>query len=212
MAAIDLSTLDAVKERAEVSSTNDDQEIQDAITGFSQYLLTRTGVASFNTVASYLETRDGNGADIMYVRNPPIVNVAAVVVFGISIPQAGPWPNWGYYVSDDARSIKIRSGSFPPSNFSYYTSYNRQKYAKGFPAGQGNVALSYFGGYTAVPYDLEYAVRCVVAINYKRKAWQDLDSKSQSVQGGSSTTRYRNWAWPPEYETVFRYYQRLAVI
>jgi hypothetical protein len=74
------------------------------------------------------------------------------------------------------------------------------------------VFLSYNGGYASVPEDLEFAVRCVVALNYKRKAWQDMASKALSGAGGSATTSYRDWAWPPEYEHVFEHYRRLAAV
>jgi hypothetical protein len=71
------------------------------------------------------------------------------------------------------------------------------------------VAVSY--SVNAAPFDLEYAVRCVVAINYKRKGWQDQGSRVVNAGGSSATTAYRNWAWPPEYDDVFENYKRLAV-
>ena len=72
------------------------------------------------------------------------------------------------------------------------------------------VAVSY--DVNQAPYDLEYAVRCVVALNYKRKAWQDQASRGTTTQGASSTTRYRDWAWPPEMDKVFESYQRKAIL
>lgn len=68
------------------------------------------------------------------------------------------------------------------------------------------VALSYT--INRAPYDLEYAVRCVVAINYKRKAWQDQRSRGTTSAGTSATTGYQNWEWPPEYQGIFEHYQR----
>ena len=72
------------------------------------------------------------------------------------------------------------------------------------------VAVSYTA--SLAPADLEYAVRNVVALNYKRKAWQDQASRAVTGGGTSATTRFRDWAWPPEYDKVFEYYRRLAVI
>lgn len=70
------------------------------------------------------------------------------------------------------------------------------------------VALSYT--VNRAPFDLEYATRCVVAINYKRKAWQDQRSKAVAAGGTTGTTSYQNWTWPPEYQAVFEHYRRLS--
>jgi hypothetical protein len=70
------------------------------------------------------------------------------------------------------------------------------------------VALTY--SVNQAPPDLEYAVRCVVAINYKRKGWQDLQSRGTTSGGTSATTRYANWMWPPEYQAIFDHYRRLS--
>jgi hypothetical protein len=72
------------------------------------------------------------------------------------------------------------------------------------------VAVTY--DVNAAPSDLEYAVRCVVAINYKRKAWQDQKTRGVNAGTSSSTTSYQSWEWPPEYACVFEYYKRLASI
>ena len=81
-----------------------------------------------------------------------------------------------------------------------------------FLPGQGNIEVQYTAGYGDTPEDLEYAVRCVVALNYKRKGWQDQASRGVTTQGASSTTAYRTWAWPPEYDRVFEFYQRKAIL
>jgi len=220
MAVIDLTTLPAVKSRAEIPSnnSNDDQDISDAITGFSAHLANRFSGVSFAQVA-VVETRDGNGNDMMFVRTPPIstTNAISISINGVAVPAAGAWPAAGYYVTPDGRAFKLRNVAAVPLSRSFYPlgggGLSLVRANSGFARGQGNVTLSYTGGYNGVPADLEYAVRCVVAINYKRKAWQDLDSKSVSAgSGGSSTTRYRDWAWPPEYESVFDFYTPKAVV
>jgi|SRR5271157_464083 len=213
----DITTLGAVKTRAEVDANNskDDQEISDAISAFSLYVMNRTGISSFANVATVTETRDGNGNDQMYVRTPPIVNVVSLTICQTSIPLAGPWPAFGYYIADDQRSIKIR-GTLQSSSYPWASRYRQSGLHRsngGFARGQGNVLLVYNGGYAGVPFDLEYAVRSIVAINYKRKAWQDM--KSRIVDGGNAgkaTTIYRDWAWPPEYEKVIEFYARRAII
>ena len=62
------------------------------------------------------------------------------------------------------------------------------------------------------PFDLEYAVRCIVAINYKRKGWQDQKSRAMNSGGTTATTAYMSWTWPPEYEAVLQTYKRTSII
>lgn len=208
--SIDLTTVEAVKDRAEVSSDTDDAEIQAAITGFSRYLLNLAGVGSLNSLVSYDEYYNGNGNRQMFVRNPPIQKLTAVVVGLQTIPLSGSPAVWGAVVSPDRRSIFLRDGvgggGVP------YTRGERFSCGPRFTRGVQNVRLAYDGGYPDTPEDLEYAVRCVVAINYKRKGWQDQASRATSTQGGSATTSYRNWKWPPEYDAIFEYYTRKAII
>jgi hypothetical protein len=212
----DLTTLGAVRIKAELqdANTKDDQEIGDAITAFSQYFLYRTGIASFSNVVAYVEVRDGNGNDEMFTRNRPITTVASVLINGVSIPAAGSWPSFGYYVSDDKKSIKIRAiGN--PSSFSWYPRV-RPMNARGFDrppvGGGGNVVLSYSAGFGSVPADLEYAVRCIVALNYKRKSWQGLKTRAIASGGTTGTTSYTDVPWPKEYDYLIEHYRRLAAV
>ena len=213
--SLDLTDLDAVKRRAEVTSTVDDEEIQDAITGFSQHILNFCGMASLNSVVSLDETYNGNGNQVLAMRSFPVVNLSAVVMNGVSLPLSAAWNQWGVYIHQSKKFIAMRGGIGAFSTFPYPSSYiSPYRYGKGpvFMIGQGNIEVVYSAGYSGVPYDLEYAVRCVVALNYKRKAWQDQASRSTSVQGASMTTAYRNWNWPSEYENIFQFYQRKAII
>lgn len=288
--AIDLTMLAAVKNRAEVKSTTDDNEIAAAITGFSQWLLNRSGKSTLNSVASLDEVYDGNGNSRIFLRSSPILTLGTVTINGVAVPLSPSWNQWGAYVEQSKKSIGLRGGIGNFSTFPYPTSL-LSPWARGkgpvFIIGQGNVEIVYTAGYDPVsivneidvitsqtiqlqqavwvsddgvkrypsltpmtlvasapdpgeyavsaglytfnvadeglqvavsyvgnqaPYDLEYAVRCVVAINYKRKGWQDQESRSTSMQGSSATTRYRNWDWPPEYESVFDYYCRQTFI
>lgn len=230
MAAIDITTLAAVKQRAEIPSgnSNEDTEISDAITAFSRYVLTRTGYASFSQTQAMSETRDGNGNYIMYAALSPILVPTAaaptipmpqVIVNGYSVPFAGSgsWPGSGFWIGDDQKTFRIRD-TFSTVGASMFAGYGFRSVAlrmtgqRGFSVGSGNVQLIYTGGYSAVPEDLEYAVRCIVAINYKRKAWQDVASKTVGVGGQSFTTRYRDWAFPTEYDEIIDYYTRKSII
>jgi len=216
--SIDLTTLGAVKSWLEIDDTNKepDTDIQDVITGFSQYVLNQCGVVSFSSLSAFVETRDGNGNDTMFTRNRPIVNVSAVVVNGVQVPPAGDWPSYGYYVADDKKSIRIR-GTGPVSGsrsmfgglYSPRSSFFR---SRGFDVGQANVTLSYLAGFIKVPADLELRCRQACAINYRRRQTLDMASKSVSAGGTTGTTRFRDWEIPPECQTVIDFYSRLAVV
>jgi len=73
------------------------------------------------------------------------------------------------------------------------------------------VAVSYLYAGGAPP-DLEFAARQAVAINYKRKSYRDHASKSMSAGGGTGTTSYRDWKYPPEVAEVIQNYRRYAPI
>lgn len=284
---IDLTTLSRVKTRAEVASTNNDQEIQDAITAFSQWILDYTGQKSLNAIASYDEVYDGNGNSRLFLRNYPIQTLVGVTVNGVAIPASSGFNSWGAFVDQSRKSICIRGGLGNFSTFPYPSYQALQRAAPAFIRGLANIGVQYTAGYPQVtitneidtiasqtialqnspwaadggvkfypslvpltlvpsapaagqyavsgglytfnaadnaaqvavtyninqgPYDLEYAVRCVVAINYKRKSWQDQKSKATTSGGSAATTSFMNWTWPPEYQQIFDHYQRKAII
>ena len=282
--AIDLTTLSAVRTRAEVVSTSDDAEIQAAITAFSRYLLNYTGRATLNSVETLSETYDGNGNTRLFLRSNPILTLTSVILNGSVTPISTGVGSWGAYIEQSKKSIGMRGGIGNFSTFPYPPVRGRWPC---FIYGQGNVEVVYTAGFAATPvvneintiaaqtitlqqgpwasdagvkfypsftalalvpsapttgqyavsggvyvfasadnskqvavsyginqapFDLEYAVRCVVALNYKRKGWQDQASRAVSSQGASATTRYRDWAWPPEIDKVFDLYSRQSII
>jgi len=283
---IDLTTLNAVKSRAEVQSSAADVEIQAAITAFSQWLLDFTGQGSLNSFATYDDVYDGNGNARLMLNNYPILNVSSVTMNAAGIPASSAANVWGYYVEQSKKSLGLRGGVGNYSTFPYPTPLTYRERGPVFLRGQGNIEVVYSAGYLPVlvqndienvtagtitladapwiadagvtyypslnvmakvssgptigeyavsnglyvfsaadegqlvaasyqinqaPFDLEYAVRCAVAINYKRKAWQDQKSRGVTTQGGGMTTAYRDWAWPQEIDKVFEYYQRKAI-
>lgn len=286
---IDLTTLAKVKSRAEAVGTNDDQDIQDAITAFSQWIIDYTGKASLNSVGSYDELYDGNGNSRMFLRNSPIQSLTQVIINGVSIPLSAAFGQWGAIIDQSKKSISLRGGIGNFSTFPYpsYAAFRRNSGNPTFQQGIANIEVLYTAGqppatstnevvnvvaqtvalryapwasdggvryypsltplvnvpsapgvgqyavssglyvfnigdngnvvavtytYNAAPYDLEYAVRCAVAINYKRKSWQDQKSKATTSGGTAATTSYRDWTWPPECQLVFDHYKRLAII
>jgi hypothetical protein len=294
--AIDLTWLNAVKQRAglgvsadavgTIVATPDDNDVQAAITAFSQWLLNSSSVATLNSIATLDEIYNGNGNNRMFLRNPPIKSLIAITGTNFVAPLSTDVNTLGVFVESGKASIAIRCGS-GVVNYPYRTGFRSDNRGPVFPRGTGNLRVQYTGGYDpvlvhneidtittqsitlqmgpwqadsavlfypslvslvnvanspaagqyavsnglyvfnatdntkqvavsyyrlAAPADLEYSVRCVVAINYKRKGWQDLATQGSSAGGTNATTTYRNWAWPPEHQKVFEFYTRTAII
>ena len=287
--AIDLTWLQAVKNRAEVQNDSDDGDIQAAITAFSQWMLTFSGVSTLNSLASLDEIYDGNGNTSLMLRSTPARSIVSVTMNGANVPISTAWNIWGVYIGSPPVSLGIRPGGAgggilsPTFPFPYPTRARFHKWPC-FMHGKGNIEAVYQAGYeplsisnevqtvtdqtitldrgpwagdlgvtyypslaplesvanspiagqyavsnglyvfaladegsavavsytvNAAPADLEYAIRCIVAINYKRKAWQDQKSRVVSAQGGgAATTSYRDWEMPPEYWRILLSYQR----
>lgn len=199
---IDLITLAQVKSWLNIPATNtdDDNTIQFLITGFSKYVLDYTGIDCFNDIKSYSEIHDGNGSGRIFVRNTPIVSVSAVKIGSYTLPQSTTLTGFGWFIDSSKKSIAIRTGSQATGSF-----------PARFTAGLGNVQIDYKAGYSEVPFALGEAAMKAVAINYKRKDWIDLASKSISAGSGTTgTTRYRDWSLPPEISQVLDTYSRYA--
>lgn len=78
------------------------------------------------------------------------------------------------------------------------------------PSNPQNINVQYTAGYAGVPFDLAEMAMRVVGQNFKRRQWIDLASKTLSAQGGSGTTRYRDWALSPMDELVLQNYKRVT--
>src|SRR5579863_8891565 len=87
--ALDLTTVQNVKDFLDVTANQDDQIIQGLITSCGAYWLWRTGLGAQNNVntqsplnsqVSFNEWYDGNGSLRMYLRNRPIVSVSLLQI------------------------------------------------------------------------------------------------------------------------------------
>jgi len=203
---IDLVNLDQVKDYLGLQTTNTDDDglIQLLISGFSQFVLNKTGIKSFNSTSSYTDTYDGNGNQRLFLRQYPIVSLTSVTIGYYSCPISTSFGVPGVFVEDSRKSIAFRTavGAFNPPQSIYPYS---------FTPGQGNIVVVYSAGYTFVPFDLQEMAMKVVAINYKRKDTIDQANKSITSGGGTAgVLRYRDWAMPPECMETLRYYMRRA--
>jgi hypothetical protein len=218
--AIDLIDLATCKQYIGLQATNTDADgiIQFLITSFSQYALNCTGRDSFTSIEHYIEIYNGNGAQRMFLRNTPIVVVNSLIVGNYAMSQSQGLTSFGWYIEQTGKSIGLRGviSQFTPytlqalnTNIGPYITTMPMK----FPMGMGNIQVDYNAGYASVPWDLQEAAMKVVAQNYKRKDWVDQASKSLSAGSGMiGTTRYRDWAMPPEVENVLVFYKRRALV
>lgn len=192
---IDLTTLAAVKNRAEVKSDSEDAEIQALITGFSQYVLTRTCRDTLNQIKDFTEIYDGNGAHRLRLRNTPIISVASVKINGQAQDISSGYGVQGITIVDDDKIIAFS-----------YDSCGR------FTRGIGNIQVIYRAGYNGVPLDLEKLSREVIARAVKRKAWLGMKSKSISVQGGTGSTQYVDYELSKEEVELLGWYTRKVIL
>lgn len=221
---IDLTTLAAVKLWLTMGSgTTDDQSIQDCITAASAYWIWDLGVGPQNgvtptqsplktVITGITETYDGSGSNRMFLRIRPIVAVSALSVNGIAVPASSGVNVPGFVIDGTGKSISIRSGFGAPGGgmltvgFSYF---NIRYRGWAFAEGIQNVQVTYSAGFAVTPYDIELAVRQMVAVNYKRRQW--IDQKAQAMASGAGTVSYRDWELPPEVRSVMDHYRRRAL-
>lgn len=222
---IDLTTLAAVKKWASITGTGDDSDIQDAITAFSMYVITRTGrgpmdgsvptVSPFCAPQTFTETYDGNNSQRMFLRNSPIVSVASLLVNGVSIPAAQvvngtTYGQAGFVIGGDRKSLYIQSGGGGGSSFTttdFGAGFGLGQY---FKRGIQNITVQYSAGYSQVPFDLEMTARKVVVLNYKRKSW--VGQKSQAMAQGAGTISFGDWEMDKDCERVICSYERRAMV
>jgi hypothetical protein len=204
---IELTTLSHVKSWAEVTGITDDYAIQLCISAFSRYVLNRTGRDTLGPIKDFTEIKNGSGSSILAnLRNWPITELTNVQVNGVVIPISSGYGIGGVAVTGNLKqAIAILPGfSNTSALFDNLGSFSAPIFSRGI----NNVLVEYSAGYGYVPEDLEQAACEAISANYKRKAWQDLASKSISSQGATGTTSYRDWHLSPGVERVIGFYSR----
>jgi uncharacterized phiE125 gp8 family phage protein len=120
--------------------------------------------------ATYSETRNGNGADSMGLRQIPVTAVASVSVDGVSIPAAPDAVSTGFVFDEDTLYIRRGNRGLSSPFGGVPLCFNR---------GIQNIALSYTAGYATIPDDLVQA--CVELVAWKMKKSSRIDSKSETL-------------------------------
>jgi hypothetical protein len=200
--AIDLTTIAIVKDYVGVLTDKDSATLQLCITAASCEFLWRTNaavndgtipkVSPYLSQVDYTDVLDGSGSDMQFLRHRPIRSVSRLIVNGVAWLAAGAFPSRGWMIDSGKNAIVLRGGIFC--------------------ADRQNVETDYKAGYDQEPTDIVRAITQLVAVNYRRREWVDLASKSLSTGGATGTTSYRAWVFPPEVKDVIRNYTSRAVV
>jgi len=193
--------------------TTDMEDVaQSLISGFSMEVCNYAGRApgSFNGVAAFAETYDGNGNDELFVANAPIVTIASLDINGILIPQSVSVSTPGWYIPRQAKSVVMRTASTVVSTFSStdWAAFTGLPVWK-FWRGRGNVQISYTAGYSTPPTPLVVAAlkQCTIWLNRRMRE----DEKSRNMPQ-SGTTSYAAWNWSPDVYMAVSQYRRMAQV
>ena len=131
--------------------------------------------------ANYTETRNGNGADAIYLRQGPIISVQSVTVDGVSIPPAPDTISYGYVFSGHKLYLRGYARVAPGTPGTMVGSVGC------FRRGIQNVVIAYSAGYATIPADLNQA--CVELVADKFAKRKRIDEKSQTT-GQQMTASY----------------------
>lgn len=177
MAANDLTTLLKVKDWLGLKGAEHDDILRRMITAIS----TAAEVYCCRKLksGSQVEVRNGHGGVKIMLENFPVTAVSSVVVDGVTIPSSS--------YTFTATSIILTSGSFTRGN--------------------GNITISYTGGYVDVPYDLEQAIIEWIELRFKRMRSVDMVSKGLAGE----TTTYSQADIPAFAKTVLGNYRRMPL-
>lgn len=123
---------------------------------------------------AYVETRNGNGADRIFVRAPPIISITSVTVDNVTIPAAPDTISYGYVNDEDM--VYLRTGTRLTPVVVQAGSYTGVPVT--FRRGVQNVVLTYSGGYSIIPLDVNQACIELVALKFAKR---DRIDKSNEV-------------------------------
>ena len=187
------------------TGTSDDTTIANHITGLSAFILSKLGRGQpddsiptenpFLTPVTYTEVRDGNGHNKMFLRNNPIKTVTSLIMGIQNVPLSPGFGYVGYGIAGNAKYIFLRGGRGGTGGC----------FGSIFEKGTQNIQIIYTAGYSACPPDLFDTMIRAIALNYKRKNW--LGMKSKSMANGAGNVNYAEWEFTPYDQAVFERYR-----
>ena len=165
MAAGDLTDLDTIKAWLGITTATSDAQLSGLITAASAWIgnsLQRTILS-----ADYTHTFQGNGQRFMLLRQAPVTAISSVGWVGVSLsPASLTTLATGYYVDDDARTLRLIGARFPY---------------------QLPVQVAYTAGFATPPTDLAQACVELVGEAFKRK---DHIGQVSKTLGGQETVAF----------------------
>lgn len=188
------------------------------ITGASVYWLRKTGRTDINgdipQTSSFVEQDsygpewyDGHGGDRLFLRIWPIINVYALSVNGVSIPQSQSVTSPGWVIDQGGRCLAMRDLGAPMGPWGWnWRSRQMQPYR--FARGTQNIEVSYMAGFSAVPPDVNEKCTKMVVLTFKRRGYADQKTANIPTAG---TVTYRDWELDPDIEAVMKFYERNLV-
>lgn len=180
----DLTTLANVKAWLGVTANTDDALLTRLIASASTFI--QTWLNRDLAQQARVETRDGNGGNVMVFANYPVSAVASVVVDGYAIP-ASVDPYGAGYRFDATRII--------------LTGYS-------FPRGFGNVVLTYTAGYATTPHEIEQACIELVSLRYRER--DRIGHQSKSI--GGETVSFIVKDMPDSVKTILNNYRKVILL
>jgi len=132
--ASDLISLSYCKSALSITATTGDTMLANLISAASRFFLSATNRRTIG-LATFLETRDGDGSDSIILRYSPIYSLLSLKIDGIPIVPAALGVNTtpGYYLPDNGFSVRLIGPRFN--------------------CGRANVLINYIAGYGATQTD-----------------------------------------------------------
>lgn len=230
---IDMTTVGAAKAWIPGFANNPapDETIQKLITGVSRDVVRLTGsgidnnpesptygMSSLNAQINFTQQLDGNGSNILFLRNRPVRLINSLLVNGYAPPINVSYGQQGVFIESTGYSVAFGQGFGAGGSV---TSVGWPAYGPSgrFPMGTGNILMSYLAGFGVpvpdsdpvvytTPEDLEVAVLQTIALNYSRR--DRIGLESENVTGTASTT-YAKYDYPPEAKVVLDKYVRVPL-
>ena len=173
MAAIDLTTLAAVKPWLTVTDTNSDTLLGALITAASRVILNYTGRSTFE-LTPYTDIYDGNGKNWLLLRQWPVMSVATISYDSAVITSA-------------ASGVPLANGYLLEPPLAGGGNQRLTLFGYAMPRGRSNVQITYSAGYATTPEDVGQACCELVGEMFRRK---DHIGQMSKTLGGQETISF----------------------
>lgn len=185
------------------TNTSDDANIESCITAFSMGLILWTNRGNqdgsipagnpFLEAVTYSEVYDGNGHEKLFLKNSPIQSLTSLQIGPTVMPLSTGFSSFGGAVGGTKDYIYINVGGGVTASFNTQYPFSYPYFCRNiFPPGIQNIFVSYQAGFpSGPPPDIYQFALETVSLNYMRKQWIGLASKSMA--NGAGTTSYKDW-------------------